>query len=336
MASCLTVGLKLLVTGCSLKKAQPAKYGSQNKLPTTLPNAPQLPAPSGDRATKVSWFRAAQEKLPSLGLQSSCCPLTLDPPALPQPPDCSAGNQELPWVGQPEEAQPLTSSCPIDRVPGPPTQGAPRSHSRLPSYSARDQDLPWLLHLVVRQPEEAQPQEAQPQEAQPQTASPPIPSCPLDRRPLSPPQGVTRSPPCQSRASSAGSQELPWLLHLVGQPKDAQPQEAHTQEAQPKATLSPIDSCPLDRLPPLQEAHRRPWRRLRSSARSQGLPQPSERCGQPQAARPHTVLPPITARSLVRRPVPQPWQAPSRPWRPPGCAPPPAGRAARPARLPAL
>ncbi|XP_032912524.1 tubulin monoglycylase TTLL3-like [Catharus ustulatus] len=240
VASCLSVGLKLLVTGCSLKKASPAKYGSQNKLPTTLPNALQLPAPSGDRATKVPWSRAAREKLPSRGLQSSCCPLTPDPPALPQALDCSAGSQELPWllhlVGQSEEAQPPTSSCPIDRVPGPPTQGAPRSHSRLPSYSARDQDLPWLLHLVVRQPEEAQPQ----------TASPPITSCPLDRGPLSLPQGVTRSPLCQSRGSSAGSQELPWLLHLVGQPENAQPQEAHTQEAQPKATLSPLDSCPLD------------------------------------------------------------------------------------------
>lgn len=335
MASCLSVGLKLLVTGCSLKKARPAKYGSQNKLPTTLPNALQLPAPSGDRATKVPWSRAAREKLPSRGLQSSCCPLTPDPPALPQAPDCSAGNQELPWllhlVGQSEEAQPPTSSCPIDRVPGPPTQGAPRSHSRLPSYSARDQDLPWLLHLVVRQPKEAQPQEAQPR-----TASPPITSCPLDRGPLSLPQGVTRSPLCQSRGSSAGSQELPWLLHLVGQPENAQPQEAHTQEAQPKATLSPVDSCPLDRLPPLQEAHRRPWRPLRSSARSQGLPQPSQRCGQPQAARAHTVLPPISAHPLVRRPVPQPWRGPSRPWRPPGCAPAPAGLAARPARLPAL
>ncbi|XP_014750496.1 PREDICTED: LOW QUALITY PROTEIN: tubulin monoglycylase TTLL3-like [Sturnus vulgaris] len=252
VASCLTVGLKLLVTGCSLKKSQPAKHGSQDKLRTTASSAPQLSAPSGDKASKVPWSREAREKLSPLGPQSSCCLPTSDPPALPQS----------------------------------------------PSYSAGDQELPWLLHLVVGQPEEAQPQEAQPQEAQPQEASPPITSCPLESGPVSPSQETTRSPSCQSPGSSAGSQELPWLLHLVGQPEDAQPQEAHTQETQPKATSSLIDVRPLDRLPLLQEARRRRWRPRGSSARSQGLPQLSQLGGQPQAAQPHTVLPLINGRRL--------------------------------------
>ncbi|KAM7061457.1 LOW QUALITY PROTEIN: tubulin tyrosine ligase 3-like [Acridotheres tristis] len=228
-----------------LPKARPTKHGSQDKLRTTASNAPQLSAPSGDKASKVPWSREAREKLSPLGPQSSCCLPTSDPPA-------------------------LTES---------------------PSYSAGDQELPWLLHLVVGQPEEAQPQEAQSQ-----TASPPITSCPPESGPVSPPQETTRSPSCQSPGSSAGSQELPWLLHLVGQPEDAQPQEAHTQEAQPKATSSLIDVHPLDRLPLLQEARRRRWRPRGSSARSQGLPQLSQLGGQPQAAQPHTVLPLINAR----------------------------------------
>ncbi|XP_053830751.1 tubulin tyrosine ligase 3-like isoform X2 [Vidua macroura] len=276
VSSCLTVGLKLMVTGRSLKKPQLAKHRSQDKPSTTVLN-PQLPAPSGDRATKVPWSRAAQEKLSPLGLQSSCSLPKSGPPALPQPLDCSAGGQELPW----------------------------------------------LLHLVV-----GQPKEAQPQEAPPQTALLPITSCPLDRGPVSPPRGATKSP-WQPPGGSARSQELPWLLHLVGQAEDAQPQLAHTQEAQP-----PINSHPLDRLPSLQEAPKRPWRRPGSG--SQGLTQLSQPGGQPQAARPHKVLPLINAHPPVRGPVPQPWGAPSRPWRPPGCAPAPAGLPARPVRLPAL
>ncbi|XP_059699313.1 tubulin monoglycylase TTLL3-like [Haemorhous mexicanus] len=35
VSSCLTVGLRLMVTGCSLKKPQPAKHRSQDKSPTT-------------------------------------------------------------------------------------------------------------------------------------------------------------------------------------------------------------------------------------------------------------------------------------------------------------
>ncbi|XP_056343581.1 tubulin tyrosine ligase 3-like isoform X2 [Oenanthe melanoleuca] len=403
VASCLPMGLKLLVTGSSLKKARPAKHGSQDKLPTAVPCAPQLPAPSGDRVTKVPWSGAAREKLPPGGLQSSCCPPSPDPPALPQPSDCSAGNQELPrllhLVEQPEETQPPTSSCPMDSVPGPLTQGDPRSLSQSPSYSATDQELPWLLHLVVGQPEkaqespaqeaqtqtlspitsrplargrvrtprgatmsspwqspgsstdsrelpwllhlvgqpeDAQPQEVHTQEAQTQTVSSPTTSSPLERGSVPLPWGATMSPPWQSPGSSTDSQQLPWLLHLVGQPEDAQPQEAHTQEAKPKASPSPVDSCPLDRLALLQEERRRSWRPAGSSAGSQGLPQPSQPGGQPQAARPHIVLPPISARPPVRGPVPQPGRAPSRPWRPPGCAPAPAGLAARPVRLPAL
>ncbi|XP_053795534.1 tubulin tyrosine ligase 3-like isoform X5 [Vidua chalybeata] len=276
VSSCLTVGLKLMVTGRSLKKPQLAKHRSQDKPSTTVLN-PQLPAPSGDRATKVPWSRAAQEKLPPLGLQSSCSLPKSDPPALPQPLDCSAGGQELPW----------------------------------------------LLHLVV-----GQPKEAQPQEAPPQTALLPITSCSLDRGPVSPPRGATKSP-WQPPGGSARSQELPWLLHLVGQAEDAQPQLAHTQEAQP-----PINSHPLDRLPSLQEAPRRPW--WRPGSGSQGLTQLSQPGGQPQAARPHKVLPLINAHPPVRGPVPQPRGAPSRPWRPPGSAPAPAGLPARPVRLPAL
>ncbi|XP_030802466.1 tubulin monoglycylase TTLL3-like [Camarhynchus parvulus] len=45
VSSCLTVGLRLMVTGCSLKKPQSAKHRSQDKLPSS--------APSGNRATKV-------------------------------------------------------------------------------------------------------------------------------------------------------------------------------------------------------------------------------------------------------------------------------------------
>ncbi|XP_041329858.1 tubulin monoglycylase TTLL3-like [Pyrgilauda ruficollis] len=40
VSSCLTVGLKLMVTGCSVKKPQPAKHRSKDKLPTTPPPAP--------------------------------------------------------------------------------------------------------------------------------------------------------------------------------------------------------------------------------------------------------------------------------------------------------
>ncbi|XP_023778896.1 tubulin monoglycylase TTLL3-like isoform X1 [Cyanistes caeruleus] len=321
VSSCLTVGLKLMVTGCSLKKSRPAKLRSQDKPPTSIPSAPQLPASSQDRATKVPWSRAAREKLPPLRPQSSCCPPKPEPPALPEPPDTSAGGQELPWllhlVRQPEEAQPHISSCPRDRVPGSPTQGPPRSPSQPSGCSAGDQELPWLLHVIK------QPEEAQPQEAQAQTASPPITSCALDRGPVSPPWGATRSP-SQAPGGSAGSQELPWLLHLVGQAEDAQP-----QEPQPTATPPPTDSCPLDRSLPPPEMHSRPWRPPGSSAGSRGLPQLSQPGGQPQATRRHTVLPPINARRLPRGPVPQP-------WRPSGCVPTPAGLPARPARLSAL
>ncbi|XP_063247857.1 LOW QUALITY PROTEIN: uncharacterized protein LOC134547639 [Prinia subflava] len=441
VSSCLSVGLQLEVTGCPLKNCQLAKHRSQDKPPTTVPSAPQLPAPSGDRATKVPWSKAAREKLPPLGPQSSCCLPKSDPPALPQPPDCFAGSQELPWllhlVRQPEEAQPLIS-CPMDRAPGPPTQGAPRCPLHPPGYSAGDQELPWLLHLVVRQPQEAQPQEAQPwetdlppitgcpldrrpvpppqgvtrspwqppggsarsqelpcllqlvgqpedaqpqeaqpkaalslsnrcpldrlsplqvrgmpwrppgscaksqglpqlgqprgqpEEARPQEDLPPITGCPLDRRPVPPPRGVTRSP-WQPPGGSAGRPELPWLLQLVGQPEDAQ--DAHTQEAQPKATPSLSNRCPLGRLSPLQ-VHGTPWRPPGSCAKSQGLPQLGQPRGQPQAARPHRVLPPINAHPRVRGPVPQPQRAPSWPWRPSGCVPAPAGLPARPVRLP--
>ncbi|XP_064271780.1 tubulin tyrosine ligase 3-like isoform X2 [Passer domesticus] len=316
VSSCLTAGLKLMVTGCSLKKAQPAKHRSKDKLRSTVPRTLQLPAPSGVRGTKVPWSRAAQEKLPPLRLPKS------NPAALPQPPACSAGSQELPWllhlVGQPEEAQPLISSCRMDRMPGPPSQGDPRSPRWPPGYSAEDQELPWLLHLVV----------GQPKEAQPQTALLPITGCPLDRGPVPLPRGATRSP-WLPPGGSARSQELPWLLHPAGQAEDAQPQLAHTQGAQP-----PINSRPLDRLPPPQEAPRRPWRPPGPGSR--GLAQLSRPGGQPQAARSRTVLPPIKARPPVRGPVPQPRGEPSRPWRPPGCARAPAGVPARPARLPAL
>ncbi|KAM4785541.1 tubulin tyrosine ligase 3-like [Cyanocitta cristata] len=280
MPTCLHVGLKLMVEGCSLKKPRPAR--SQDK----------PPAPSGDRATEVPRSRAAPEKLSPLGPRSSCYLPRSDLPALPQPPDCSAGSQELPWflhlVGQPEEAQHLLSSCPMDRVPGPSTQGAPRSPWQPPGYSAGDQELPWLLHLVVGQPEEAQPQEDQPQ-----AALPPITSCPLV--PLPPPRAPTRSP-WRPPGSSDGTQELPWLLHLVGQLEDAQPPEAHTQEAQPKATPPSITSRPLDKLPPLQGARRSSRRSPGCSAGSQGLPQLSQPGGQPQAAWSYAVLPPINAR----------------------------------------
>ncbi|XP_071291644.1 tubulin tyrosine ligase 3-like [Agelaius tricolor] len=309
VSSCLTAGLRLMVTGCSLKKPRSAEHRSQDKLPSS--------APSGKRATKVPWSRVAQEKLPPMGLQGSRCLPKSDPPALPRPPDCSAGSQELPWLlhlnGQPEEAQPLISSCSMDRVTGPPTQGATRSPQRPPGYSAGDQELPWLLHLVV----------GQPQEAQHQTALQPTTSCPLHGGPVPLPRGATRSswlPP----DGSARSQEL---LHLAGQAEDAGPQLAHPQEAQP-----PINSRPLHRLSPRQEAPRRP----RRPPGRQGLPRLSQPGGQPQAARPHRALPPISARPPVRGPVPQPRAAPSRPWRPPGCAPTPAGLPARPARLPAL
>nr|XP_041571292.1 tubulin monoglycylase TTLL3-like isoform X1 [Taeniopygia guttata] len=277
VSSYLTVGLKLMVTGCALKKPQLAKRRSQDKPSTTVLSTPQLPAPSGDTATKGPWSRTAQEKLPPGGPQSSCCLPESDPPELLQSLDCSAGSQELPW----------------------------------------------LLHLVV-----GQPKEAQPQEALPQTILPVITSCPLDRGPVPPPQGATKSP-WQPLGGSARSQELPWLLHLVGQAEDAQPESAHTQEAQP-----PINCHPLDRLPLPREAPRRPWRP--PGAGSQGLPQLSQPGGQPQAARPHIVLPPISARPPLRGPVPQLRGAPSRPWRPPGCAPAPAGLPARPARLPEL
>ncbi|XP_039916628.1 tubulin monoglycylase TTLL3-like [Hirundo rustica] len=53
VSSCLSVGLELEVTGCSLKNPQPAKHRSQNKPPTTIPSASQLPAPSGDRASEM-------------------------------------------------------------------------------------------------------------------------------------------------------------------------------------------------------------------------------------------------------------------------------------------
>lgn len=323
MPTCLHVGLKLMVEGCSLKKPPPAR--SQDKPSAAVSSAPQLPAPSGDRATEVPWSRAAPEKLSPLGPRSSCCLPRSDLPALPQPPDCSAGRQELPWflhlVGQPEEAHHLFSSCPMDRVPGPSAQGAPRSPWRPPGYAAGDQELPWLLHLVVGQPEEAQPQEAQPQ-----AALPPIASCPVVSLP--PPQGPPGRP-WRPPGGSDATQELPWLLHLVGQPEDAQPQEAHTQEAQPKATLPSITSRPLDKLPPLQGARRSPRRPPGCSAGSQGVPQLSQLAGQPQAASSYTVLPPINARPPVRGPEPQPRGAPA-------CAPAPAGPPARPARLPAL
>nr|XP_054484686.1 tubulin tyrosine ligase 3-like [Agelaius phoeniceus] len=111
VSSCLTAGLRLMVTGCSLKKPRSAEHRSQDKLPSS--------APSGKRATKVPWSRVAQEKLPPMGLQGSRCLPKSDPPALPRPPDCSAGSQELPWLlhlnGQPEEAQPLISSRSMDR-----------------------------------------------------------------------------------------------------------------------------------------------------------------------------------------------------------------------------
>lgn len=327
--SCLSVGLQLEVTGCSLKKPQQAKRRFQDKPATTVPKAPQLPAPSGDRATKVPRSRAARERLPPLEPQSSSCLPKSGPPALPQLPYCSAGSQELPWllhlVKQPEEAQPTSGSCPMDRVPGPATQGAPRSSSRSPGYSAGDQELPWFLHLLLRQPEEAQAQEAQPQEA-----LPPLTCCPLDRRPVPPPWGATRNP-WQPLGGSAGSQELPWLLHLVGQPEDAEPEEAHTQESQPKATLSPINSRPLDRFSPLQEVRGRALLPAASCARSPGLPQLSQAGGQPQAA-----LPLISARAPVTGAVAQARRAPSRPWQPSGCVPAPAGLPAGSVRLSAL
>ncbi|OWK61814.1 Tubulin monoglycylase TTLL3 [Lonchura striata] len=52
VSSYLTVGLKLMVTGCALKKPQLAKRRSQDKPSTTVLSTPQLPAPSGDTATK--------------------------------------------------------------------------------------------------------------------------------------------------------------------------------------------------------------------------------------------------------------------------------------------
>ncbi|RLW07064.1 hypothetical protein DV515_00004203, partial [Chloebia gouldiae] len=73
VSSCLTVGLKLMVTGCSLKKPQLGKHRSQDKASATVLSTHQLPAPSGDRATKGPWSRTAQEKLPPRGPQSSCC-----------------------------------------------------------------------------------------------------------------------------------------------------------------------------------------------------------------------------------------------------------------------
>ncbi|XP_054146412.1 tubulin tyrosine ligase 3-like [Melozone crissalis] len=310
VSSCLTVGLRLMVTGCSLKKPQSAKRRSQDRLPRS--------APSGNRAAKVHGSRASREKLPPMVLQGSCCLPKSDPPALPRAPPCSAGSQELPWLlhldGQSGEAQPLTSSCSVDRVPGPPSQGATRSPQRPPGHSAGDQELPWLLHVVVGQPQEAQAQTA----LQP-TAS----SCPLHRGPVPPPRGATRSP-CLPPGGSAKSQEL---LHAAGQAEDAEAQLARPQEAQP-----PTNSCPRDGLSPRQEAPRRP----RRPPGRQGLPRLSQPGGQPQAARPQRALPPISARPPVRGPVPQPPAAPSRPWRPPGCAPTPPGLPARPARLPAL
>uniref|UniRef100_A0A8C3NY28 Tubulin monoglycylase TTLL3-like n=1 Tax=Cyanoderma ruficeps TaxID=181631 RepID=A0A8C3NY28_9PASS len=147
---------------------------------------------------------------------------------------------------------------------------------------------------------------------------------------------VVTSNPWQPLGGSAGSQELPWLLHLVGEPEDAQPQEAHSQESWPKATLSPFNSRPQDRFPPLQEVRGRALLPPGSCASSQGLPQLSQPGGQPQAARPHAVLPLINAHSPVRGPVSQALRAPSRPWRPSGCVPAPAGLPARPVRLSAL
>ncbi|XP_066403880.1 tubulin tyrosine ligase 3-like [Molothrus aeneus] len=134
VSSCLTAGLRLMVTGCSLKKPRSAEHRSQDKLPSS--------APSGKRATKVPWSRVAQEKLPPKGLQGSCCLPKSDPPALPRPPDCSAGSQELPWLlhlnRQPEEAQPLISCHRARKRPGGPgdPQGAkdcPGSVSRVGS-----------------------------------------------------------------------------------------------------------------------------------------------------------------------------------------------------------
>ncbi|XP_027739326.1 tubulin monoglycylase TTLL3-like isoform X2 [Empidonax traillii] len=240
------VGINLMVEGCSLKKPRPAKRRLQKKLPTTTASAPQPPASSGGRVRQAPQPRAPQGKLPPLRQQSSCCTPSSGPAAPPQPPDCSAESQELPWllhlVVQPQEAQPQAvlppiSSHALDRVPVPLPQGAPGSPWQPLDCCAGSLGLPELSHPLE----------------QPQAALPPISSHPLARVPLPP---LQRAPSC-----SAGSQELPWLLHLVGQPQDPQPQEALPQAAWPQAALPPIKGCPLPEVPvpPPQGAPSNPW-----------------------------------------------------------------------------
>ncbi|XP_051648742.1 tubulin tyrosine ligase 3-like isoform X1 [Manacus candei] len=246
-------GINLMVEGCSLKKPRPAKRRLQEKPPTSTASAPRLPVSSEGRATQAPQPRVPQRKLPPLRQQSSCCTPSSAPAAPPQPPGCSAGSQDLPWllhlVVQPQEAEPQKAAQPQavlppvscharDRVPVPPPQGAPSSPRQPPDCSAGSQGLPGLNHPL----------------GQPQAALPPVSSHPLDGVLLPPLRGA---PGC-----SAGSQDLPWLLHLVGQPEDAQPQEAPPQAAWPQAALPPIRGCPLAKVPvpPPRGAPRSPWR----------------------------------------------------------------------------
>ncbi|KAM9277196.1 LOW QUALITY PROTEIN: tubulin tyrosine ligase 3-like [Morus bassanus] len=131
----LYVGLKLMVEGCSLRKAQLAQGRAHGKPPTAMAGTPQPPVPSSPwgRAAPLPQPRALRGQPAPLGRWSCCCPPSSAHPAPPQPLGCRARSRGPPrlscLLGQPQVALPRLSVCPLARVPVPPPQGTPASGS---------------------------------------------------------------------------------------------------------------------------------------------------------------------------------------------------------------
>ncbi|XP_074951501.1 tubulin monoglycylase TTLL3 [Phalacrocorax aristotelis] len=96
----LYVGLKLIVQGCSLRKAQLAHRRAHGKPPTAAAGTPQHPTPPRPwgRAAPLPQPRALQGQLAPLGQWSRCCPPSSAHPAPPQPLGCRARSRGLPQL----------------------------------------------------------------------------------------------------------------------------------------------------------------------------------------------------------------------------------------------